>query len=44
MTKQEKQNWKDTVEAAYGCLSWVNYSVDEYLSEKHAETERENNS
>ena len=44
MTKQEKQELKKAVDAAYGCLSWVDYSVDEYLREKWAETEQENNS
>lgn len=42
MTKREQREWKDIVEAAYGCLSWVDYSVDEYLREKRAEAEQEN--
>lgn len=44
MTRQEKQEWKAVVQAAYGSLAWVDYSVDEYLREKYAETARENKS
>ena len=30
------------LKASFGSLSWLNYSVDEYLAEKRAETKREN--
>ncbi len=42
MSREEKAEWRKVVEAAYGCLAGVDYSVDEYLREKHAEVEREN--
>ncbi len=30
------------IDAGFGCLAWMNYSVDEYLAEKYAEIERGN--
>ncbi len=35
---------KALVKSLRGSLSWVDYSVDRYLEEKYAETERENRS
>ena len=32
------------LDASFGSLSWVNYSVDEYLAEKRSEVDRENRS
>lgn len=33
---------KSLVRSLRGSLSWVDYSVEQYLAEKHADAEREN--
>ena len=40
--KLSPEERKEMVEAFRGSMSWVNYSVDEFIAEKRAEVEREN--
>jgi len=42
--KRSQKERDALVKAGRGSLSWVKYSVDEFIAEKRAEVERENRS
>ncbi len=42
MTRSASIDRKELVKSLRGSLAWIEYSVDQYLAEKYADTEREN--